>query len=223
MRRLLGIPRTDPRKWARFPTRLLASLLLVALAAVGTYAAEPTPAPPVERALVLKIVRTRGSWGSGFATRYDGQPGVMTAWHVVPIPGESYAVEGSGVSRTLTFRRLGKPPAASDVAFAPCDVPPEWRVVRLGESPKVGQGVTAWGLPGVGGLVTSKGKVTRIDSGANVWIGANGRFFSLEAPVWSGMSGGPVVSDGGVFAVVSAGRTNGDGTIEAIVSEIPLP
>ena len=179
--------------------------------------AAPTVVPPGS-VFALRVYRASSPAGTAFCVNREGKPGVMTAWHVVDVPDEPYKVEGGGKSLTLVFKRLG----ATDVAFCPTATPPEWRVSKMGKAPALKENAVLWGLPGAGGLVSSKGPVSARAVGPDFHIAARGAWVTVNAPVWSGMSGGPVLNpDGAVFGVISASREFSTGQIVGVVAEIP--
>lgn len=183
-------------------------------------AAVAAPAPVVAPGSVfaLRVYRASNPAGTAFCVNYGGKSGVMTAWHVTNVPDEAYKVEGGGKSLSLTFSRIG----ATDVAFCPTAVPAEWRISKMGKAPAVKDNVVLWGLPGAGGLVSSKGPVLERATRVEFALASRGWFIVVAAPVWSGMSGGPALDpSGGVFGVVSASREYQNGQIQACVAEIP--
>lgn len=205
---------------------VLLALFFVLLAA----SAAGTPTTP-EPAFVLRVYRIeenpagRSEAGTAFAVRYGRRLGIMTAVHVVAVPEEPYLVEAQGVTRKLVFARIG----TTDVAFAELPaVPGEWRVLMIGPPPAVGEKVTAWGLPGVGGLISTTGPISKRESSVIHPARARGAWAEVETASLPGMSGGPVLGpDRSVFGVLSSHygwkRSGGPERETTVVAEIPAP
>lgn len=173
-------------------------LALVSLAAcsllISACAARPAVPPRVAAAVrdvPLYIKAARGS-GSGFAARWNGKVGIITAWHVVSAQNPEADVTGNGETARAVFERVG----VTDVAWSERTfIPAKWVTLDVAD-PVIGELVDAWGYAD-GGLQHRQGLIIREEVERNRFMAPEGRYVRLGCSVIQGMSGGPVLNKGG--------------------------
>lgn len=180
----------------RVLTDIFAAVLLALLMALGLGACSAQPVAPrvahvAVRDIPLYIKAARGS-GSGFAARWNGKVGILTAWHVVESQKAEADVTGNGETARAKFDRVG----VTDVAWSERTfIPARWVTLDI-DDPVIGEMVDAWGYAN-GGLHHRQGRVIREEKERNRHMAPEGRYMRLGCDVIQGMSGGPVLNPAG--------------------------
>lgn len=158
---------------------------------VGHIAPPAGLARPASVPWLLNVAGTSGG-GTGFATTYRGNLGIMTAWHVVSKGDHGGRVFNMGASIRVQFYQLD----GHDIAWAPtAAIPKTWEILQIAPTgPELGEYVEAWGYPANTAMGT-RGQVTDLDAIHDHPNMLAGQYLEVLAEVRHGMSGGPVLND----------------------------